>query len=165
MLISEAEAWQATCIKEAEANCASIIAEAENFCSMVIRKAESHSTKQACSIQQSHAEGMQDLEMEAIGEEGKDHLSFLTTCRAALWASHPKDCGVLVTPFHLLLGSVPLSILLNIPPQYLPLNMNLPHRLLILLPLWHLGPQPHLNGNTPPPARLYPHFNWRQPQE
>ena len=99
MLISEAEAWHATCIKEAKAKCTSIIAEVENCCSVTIRKVESCGTKQACSIQQSHAKGMQHLETEAIGEEEKDHLSFLATCGAALQASHPKDCGVLMTPF------------------------------------------------------------------
>ena len=97
-LISKAEAWYATCIKKAEANCASIIAEVVNCCSMVIRKAESFGAKQAHSIQQSNAKGMQHLEMVAIGEEGKDWLSFLATCGAALWASCPKDHGVLVTP-------------------------------------------------------------------
>ena len=117
MLINEAEAQYATCIKEDKANCVSIIAEVENPCSTAIRKAESHGAKQAWSIKQSHAKGMQCLEMESIGEEGKDHLSFLTACGAALWASHPKDCGVLVTPFHLLLGNTPLSTLLNIPPS------------------------------------------------
>ena len=117
MLISEAEAQHAICIKEAKANCASIIAEVENCCSTVIRKAESSSTKQACSIQQSHAKCRQSLETEAIGEEGKDHLSFLATCGSALWASSPKDHGVLVTPFHLHLGNMPLSTLLNILPS------------------------------------------------
>ena len=86
--------------------------------------------------------------MEAIGEEGKDCLSFFATCGAALWASPPKDHGVLMTPFHLLLGNVPLSTLLNISPQYLLLDMNLPHWLLILLPPWHLGLQPYPNGDT-----------------
>ena len=71
MLVSKAEAQHATCIKEAKANCVSIIAEMENCSSMVIRKAESCSAKEAYSIQQSHAEGMQHLETEAIGEEGK----------------------------------------------------------------------------------------------
>ena len=98
MLINEVEACYATCIKEAKANCVSIIAEVENHCSMVIQKAESHGAKQAHSIQQSHAEGMQYLETEAIGEEGKDHLSFLAACGAALWASCPEDHGDLVTP-------------------------------------------------------------------
>ena len=58
MLISKAEAQHTTYIKEAKAECASIIAEAENHCCTAIRKMESHSTTQACSIQQSHAEGM-----------------------------------------------------------------------------------------------------------
>ena len=80
ILISEAEAQHATCIKEAKANCASIIAEAESCCSIAITKVESHGAKQ------SHAKGMQHLETEAIEEEGKDHLSFLTTCGAALQA-------------------------------------------------------------------------------
>ena len=82
-LISEAEARYATCIKEAKGNCATTIEEAENCCSAAIRKAESHSTKQAHSIQQSRAKGMQHLETEPIGEEGKGYLSFLTTCGAA----------------------------------------------------------------------------------
>ena len=92
-LISKAQAWHATCIKDAEANCASIIAEAENCCSTAIRKVDSCCTKQACSIQQSHAEGMQHLVMEAIGEKEKDRLSFLTTCGAVLWVSPPKTVG------------------------------------------------------------------------
>ena len=116
MLISEAETWHATCIKEAEANCASIITEVENCCSTVIRKAESCGAKQACFIQQSHAKGMQHLEMETIVEEGKDCLSFLTAGEAALCASPPKTWGS-GDPFHLLLGNVPLSTLLNIPPR------------------------------------------------
>ena len=155
MLINEAEAQYAACIKEAKANYVSIIAEAENCCSMAIWKAESSGTKQACSIQQSHGKGMQCLETEAIGEEGKDNLSFLTTCGAALWASHPKDCGVMVTPLHLLLGNTPVHSTKH-SPQYLPLNMNLPHQLLILLPPWHLGPQSHPNGDTPPQPYYIP---------
>ena len=163
MLISKSEAQYATCAKEAKANCASITVEVENCCSMAIRKVESHGAKQACSIQQSRAKGMQHLEIEAIGEKGKDCLSFLTAHGAALWASHPKNHGVLVTPFHLLSGNVHLSTLLNIPPQYLPLDINLSHKFLILLPPWHLDPWPHPNGDTPLPARLYPLLNWKPP--
>ena len=93
MLISKAETHHATCIKEANANCASLVANAENCCSMPIRKVKSHRAKQACPIQQSGAEGMQCLETEAIEEEGKDCLSFLGTCSAALWASPLKTMG------------------------------------------------------------------------
>ena len=132
MLISKAETWYATCIKEAKANCASIIAEAKNCCSVVIRKAESHGTKQACSIQQSHAEGMQHLEMEAIGEEGKDCLSFLATC----WAFGPatsKTMG-LGDPLPSPLRECTLVHSTKCYPHYLLLNMNLSHKLLMLLP-------------------------------
>ena len=93
MLISQAEVQHATYIKEAEVNCASFIAEAENCCFVAIGKVESHGAKQVHSIQQSHAEGMQCLEMEAIGEEGKDHLSFFATCGAALWTTPQSPCG------------------------------------------------------------------------
>ena len=94
MLISETEAWDATCIKEAKANCAFIIAEVENCCSTVIRKAESLGTKQAHSIQQSHAEGMQHFEMEVIGEEGKDCLTLLATSRGQPFGpATPKTMG------------------------------------------------------------------------
>ena len=160
-LISEAEAWHYTCIREAEANCTSTIAEADNCCSMAIRKAESCGAKQAHSIQLSHAKGMQCLETEAIEEEGKDCLSFLTTCGTALQASPPEACGVLMTPFHLLMGNVPLATLLNIPPGYPPLNTNLPYWSLTLLPPWHLGSHSDPNGDTPPLAWLYLHLSWK----
>ena len=58
--------------------------------------------------------------MEAIEEEGKDCLAFLANCSTTLWASPPEACGIMVTPFHLLLGNVPtstqLSILLEVSP-------------------------------------------------
>ena len=163
MLISK-EAPHATCIKEAEANCASIIAEVENCCSTAIRKAESHGAKQAHSIQQSYVEGMQCLEVEAIGEEGKDHLSFLVTCGAALWASPQRLWGS-GNPLPPAPGKCALVYSTKHSSQYLLLNMNLPHWFFILLPPWHLGPWPYPNGDTPPPARLYPHLNWKPPQE
>ena len=74
--IREAESCCTIHIREPEAKCASIITEAETHCTTDIRKAESHCVEHACSIQQSHAEGMQHLETEAIEEEGRDHLSF-----------------------------------------------------------------------------------------
>ena len=97
-LIREAETQHATCIREAEANCASIITEAEGCCTMAIRKVESHCAKQAHSIQLSHSKGMQCLQIEAIEEEGKDHLSFLTACGTALQASPLEAHGVQLAP-------------------------------------------------------------------
>ena len=60
------------------------------------------------------------LEAEAIEEEGRDHLAFLTTCSAALRASPPEAHGIMVTPYHLLLGNAPMSALLSIPPGVSP---------------------------------------------
>ena len=137
MLISEAETQHAICIKGAKANCTSIIAEAENCCSTAIRKAEFCGTQQAHSIQQSHTKGMQHLDTEDIGEEGKDHLSFLTTCGAA--PQRPRSSGDPLPPAP---GKCALVYSTKHSPQYLLLDMHLSHWLLILLPhgTWALSP-------------------------
>ena len=114
-LMSKANVQHATCIKEIEDDCTHALAEAENCCSAAIRETESSSASKACSIQQSHAKDTQHLEAEAIEEEGRDHLAFLTTCGAALRASPSKSHGIMVTPYHLLLGNAPTSTQLSIP--------------------------------------------------
>ena len=116
VLIHEAKVWHAACIKEAETNCACTVAEAENHCSTAIREAESQGASQACSIQQLHFKDIQHLEAEAIEEERRDCLAFLNACSTALSTSPPEAHGVMVTPFHLLLGNAPMSTLLSIPP-------------------------------------------------
>ena len=133
-LRSEAKVWHTTCLKEIEDNCSLALAGVENHCSTTIREAKSSGASKACSTQKSHAKDIQHLEMEAIEEEGKDCLAFLTTCSAALRASPPKGYGIMVTTYHLLLGKVPTSTLLIIPWGVSPLNGNLPHRLLLALP-------------------------------
>ena len=119
-LISKAEVWHATCLKEIEDDCSLALAEAENLCSTTTREAESSSAFKACSTQQSHAKDIQCLEADAIEEEGKDCLTFLTACGAALRASPSEGCGIMVTPYHLLLGNAPTSNLLSIPPGVSP---------------------------------------------
>ena len=91
VLISKAEVWHATCLKEIEDMTAPLpLAEVENHCSTTIREAESSSTSKAHSTQQVHTKDIQCLEAEAIEEEGKNHLTFLTACSAALRASPPE---------------------------------------------------------------------------
>ena len=116
VIVSKAKVWHAAHIKEIEDDCTHTLAEAENCCSTAIREAESRGTLKAHSIQQSHANDIQCLEAEAIEEEGKDCFAFLTTCSTALRASPPKACGIMVTPFHLLLGNAPTFTLLSISP-------------------------------------------------
>ena len=130
-LISKAEVWHAVCLKGIEDECSLALAEVENCWSTTIGEAESNNASRGCSTQQSHAKDIQHLEVEAIEEEGKDCLAFLTTFGAAFRASPPKSCGIMVTPYHLLLGNAPTSTLLSIPPGVSP-------------PEWESAPQ------TPP---------------
>ena len=88
--VREAESWCTTHIREVEADCASIIMEAEACCTTEIRNIESCCAEHARSIQQSYEEGMQCLETEAMAEEGRDCLSFLTALGMALQVCPPK---------------------------------------------------------------------------
>ena len=120
VLRSEAKVQHTACLKEIEDVCSLAIEEAENCCSTTIREAESSRVSKAHSTQQTHAKDIQHLEAEAIEEEGKDHLTFLTTCSAALRASPPKGHGIMIIPYHLLVGNAPMSTLLSIPPGVSP---------------------------------------------
>ena len=113
--IREAEGNCAHSIKEAEGNCAHSIKEAEAHCSTAIREAENQGASQASSIQQSHAKDIQHLEEEAIEEESKDQLNFPSACQAALKASPPESCSMLIASYQVVLGHVLMSNLLNIP--------------------------------------------------
>ena len=128
----------------------------ENCCCTTIKEAESNGTSRAHSSQQSHTKDIQCLEAEAIEEEGKDHLTFLTPCGAALRASPPKSHGIMVTPYHLLLGNAPMSTLLSIPQGYPLLNGNLPYGLLLPLPQQPLDPCPGPNGSITHLTRWVP---------
>ena len=119
-LTSNDKVWHAAYMKEIEDNCTHTLVEAENCCSSAIWDAESQGASQAHSIQQSHAKDIQCLEAEAIKEEKRDHLAFLTACDTALRASPPEAHGIMVTHFHLLLGNAPMSTLLSIPPGVSP---------------------------------------------
>ena len=80
----EAKTLCSTTIKEAKATCAYSIQEAETLCSMTVRDMEAWEASQAVSIQQSHAKSIQCLEEEAIKEESKGQLNFLSACQATL---------------------------------------------------------------------------------
>ena len=101
-------------IKEARAVCTHSIQEAKTHCSTVIRKVEAPGASQAGSIQQSHTKVIQCLEKEAIEEESKGRLNFLSACQATLRASPPKSCGMLVSSYHISLGHVLTSHLFSI---------------------------------------------------
>ena len=104
----------ALAIKEVEANCVHAIKEAESHCSTAIREVESWGASQASSIQESHAKDIQHLEEEAIEEESKGQLNFLSACQAAMRASPPESHGMLTASYHVLMGHVLMSHLFSI---------------------------------------------------
>ena len=71
-------------IKEDKAICTHSTEEAETLCSTTIREAEAQRASQAGSLQQLHAKSIQHLEEQAIEEESKGQLNFLSACQAAL---------------------------------------------------------------------------------
>ena len=67
-------------------------------------------------------------------------------------------------PLHLLLGNVPLSTLLNIPPVSSTQHESAPQTPHPTAPMAP-GPSAPSKQQHPSPARLYPHLNWKPPQE
>ena len=102
-------------IKEVKAICTHSIQEAENCCSVAISEVEAQRVSQAISLQQSHHKTVQHLEEESSEEERKSQLNFLSICQAALQASPPELCSMLVASYHVLLGHTPTSHLFSIP--------------------------------------------------
>ena len=111
------EAQTTKAIKEMRAHCTTVIWDAKAMCTAAIREAEAACTEHAHILQQSHGECMQEMEREAIEEEGRDHQSFLTSCGEALWVCPPKAHGVLMYPLQLLMRNMSLAALLAISPQ------------------------------------------------
>ena len=126
--IKEAKVLCAHSTWEAETTCAHSIKEAEACCSTAIREAEVQGASQASSIQQSHTKGIQHLEEEAIEEESKGQLNFLSTCQAAQEASPLESCGMLLASYQVLLGHTPMSYLFSIPQGASPSQQGLAPR-------------------------------------
>ena len=142
--IKEAKALCAHSIRETEINCAHSIKEAEACCSTAIREVEALGVSQASSIQQPHPKGIQCLEEEAIKEESKGQLNFLSTCQATLEASSLKSCSMLLASYQVLLGHTPMSHLFNIPQGASPSQQGPAPR--ASSPL-HPGPHPGPSNN------------------
>ena len=100
----DAETLCSTTIKEAKATCACSIQEAETLCSGAIRDAEAQGASLDDSLICSHAKSIQHLEEQAIEEESKSQLDFLSACQAALQASSVELHSTLVASYHVLMG-------------------------------------------------------------
>ena len=69
---------------------------------------------QADSLQWLHAKSLQHLEEQAIEEENKSQLNFLSTCQTALWASPVELHSMLVASYQVLIGQAPMSLLFSL---------------------------------------------------
>ena len=83
------EAQTAKAIKKARACYEATIWDAEATCAAAIREADTACVECTHILQQSHREHMQEMEREAIEEEGRDHQTFLTAWRIALQVCPP----------------------------------------------------------------------------
>ena len=102
-------------IKEAKAICAHSIKEAKTLYSTAVRDAETWGASQADSLHQSHAKSIQHLEEQAIEEESKSQLDFLSACQAALQASPVELHSALLASYHVLMGQALTSHPFNLP--------------------------------------------------
>ena len=119
----EAKTLCSTTIKEAKAICACFTQEAKTLCSMTIREAEAQGASQADSLQQLHAKSIQCLEGQAIEEESKGQLNFLSMYQTILQVSPLELCDVLVASYHVLMGHAQMSHpSLAFPKELPPLN-------------------------------------------
>ena len=76
--IKEAKALCGCSISKAETDCAHSIKEAKAHCSTAIKEGEVLGASQASCIQQSHVKAIQHLEEEAVKEDNKGQLNFLS---------------------------------------------------------------------------------------
>ena len=95
--------------KEAKTTWACNIQESEAAWSMAIRDAKTQRASHAELLQREHDKVMQNLETQAIQEEGRSQADFLSACQAALYTSPVELKGMLVASYHVLLGQTPTS--------------------------------------------------------
>ena len=117
-------------IKEAKAICTHSTQEAKTLCCMAIGDTKVWGASQADSLQWSHAKSIQHLEEQAIKEESKGQLNFLSACQATLQASPVELHHVLVASYHILLGQALISHPFSFHKELPPLNKCLPPWLL-----------------------------------
>ena len=108
-LILEAKTAFLMAVKKAKTTRGHMVQEAEATCSKAISEVEAQWVSQAESFQREHGNVMQDLEEQAIREEGRSQADFLSTCQVFLYNSPPELKNTLATSYHILLGQTPLS--------------------------------------------------------
>ena len=102
-------------VKKAKTTRGHLIQESKATYSKAINEVEAQRVSQAALIQKEHGNIMQDLEEQAIGEEGRSQTDFLSACQVILYNSPLELKSTLATSYHILLGQMPL-----LPPLIMP---------------------------------------------
>ena len=113
--ILEAKTSYLVAVKEAKITRSHLLQEADATCSKVICEAEAWKMSQVTMLHKEHGKYMQDLEEQAIEQEGKSHNNFLSACQTILYSSPPPLKSALTASYHLLLRQTP-----PLPPLALP---------------------------------------------
>ena len=135
---------------------------------MAIRDAEAFEASHAGSLQGSHAKSLQHFKEQAIEEEDKSQITFLSACQTALWASPAEIHGMLVASYQVLMGQVLTSLLFSLS-QGASSSEQVPTPW--LLPLLHLSLYPGLSSDIPLqiwwksclPVGPHPRQTWQDP--
>ena len=140
-LIFEAKIGYLVAVKEAKTTRSHLLQEAEATCSKVICEAEAWKMFQVTMLHKEHGKYMQDLEEQAVEEEGKSCNDFLTACQAILYSSPPPLKSTLTTLYHLLFGQTPSSPPLALPQKTSP-SEELPTATIPPTPMPKQSPKP-----------------------
>ena len=105
--------WAA--VQEAKMIRGNLLQKSEIAYSKAIVEAMALRSSQSAAFHREHMRLMQELEEQALREESKSHLNFLSACQAALHHSLQPIRENLATSYHVLLGQSPPS-----PPSVLP---------------------------------------------
>ena len=114
-LILKAKTDFLVAVKKAKTTRGHLVQEAEAACSKAICEVEAWKVSQAAIFHKEHGKYTQDLEKQAIGDESRSCINFLSTCQVVLQNGPPWLKGALATSYHILLGQTPL-----LPPHVLP---------------------------------------------
>ena len=106
-LILEARTSYLAAVKEAKTTRGHLLQEAKATYFKATCEAEAQKITQAAVLHKQHGRFMQDLEEQAMGEEGRSHNNFLSACQITLYGSPPSLKSTLGASYHILLGQVP----------------------------------------------------------
>ena len=110
---------------------------------------------QDSTLQKSHAKSILHLEEQAIEEENKSQLDFLSVCQTALWASPAELHSMQVASYQVLMGQMQMSLLFN-PSEGASSSEQVPTPMASFSPAPEPSPRPKWWHPSPDPVDVLP---------